>query len=131
LPQDPGIILDALQPEKVTRSICGRCFPRQYLRQFVPGLEFSTATHYRLARRHAAVSWPSTVRLSFSAFWNAMGCARVLLSAPARKYRQTRERFEKRGPNPAPAILIGSGVLPLSRRQLFANAAIAASRVVS
>src|SRR6516225_11495336 len=87
-------------------------YMRQYLRQFVPGLEFSTATHYRLARRHVAVSWPSTVRLSFSAFWNAMGCARVLLSAPARKYRQTRERFEKRGPNPAPAILIGSGVLP-------------------
>jgi hypothetical protein len=50
---------------------------------------------------------------------------------PARKYRQTRECFEKRGPNPAPAILIGSGVLSLSRRQLFANAAIAASRVAS
>src|SRR5262249_16056576 len=92
-------------------------YMRQYLRLFVPGLEFSTATHQRLARRHVAVSWPSTVRLSFLGLPERDGVRTRSIVGPARKYRQTRECFEKRGPNPAPAILIGSGVLSLSRRQ--------------
>jgi len=42
--------------------------------------------------------------------WNATGGARVLLSAPRGNTSQTRSDLKRRGPNPAPAILIGGGV---------------------
>jgi len=64
--------------------------------------------HRGLARRR---EWPNMVKLSFSAFRIFLprgfslerdGGARVLLSTPARKYLQPRERFEKRGVSRAP-----------------------------
>src|SRR5262249_51422760 len=57
------------------------------------------------------VSWPSTVKLSFSAFWNATGGRAFYCRPPHGSTFNQRSALKRGGlPNPAPAILIGGGV---------------------